>query len=410
MLAERTQVKVAARSHPGMSGKNNEDRYAVSTYRLPDENATPAVLAIVSDGIGGHRAGEVAAEIAVETISQVVTDSNGEQQEPVEVLREAIIQASHQIYEQSEQDSAQRGMGATCACGWIIGDRLYTATVGDSRIYLLRGNTIRQLSTDHTWIQEAIENGAITPDQARGHPNAHVIRRYLGSRQPVIPDLRLRLRAGEEDEQAEANQGLSLQPGDIVLLCSDGLTDLVNETEILAILKQTADPEAAVDELVGLANKRGGHDNITVVALQMPPAEVVAAATQQLPVARPQPERRLGWACLGAGTLLLVAGVLAVGGFYLFFMRPAEPTITATASASPTRVIATAQPGLPLPGTVLPTLRATQPLETDTATPTASPTFANTRTPTITPTVGITPTRTVLSATLTPWPTNTTAP
>ena len=108
-------------------------------------------------------------------------------------------------------------MGATCACAWLVGERLYTATVGDSRVYLLRGERIQRVSTDHTWIQEALERGVLRPEQISGHPNAHIIRRYLGS--PVAPevDLRLRVSGEESDEQALANQGTLLLPGDRVL-------------------------------------------------------------------------------------------------------------------------------------------------------------------------------------------------
>ncbi len=111
--------------------------------------------------------------------------------------------------------------------------------------------------------------GAITPDQARNHPNAHVIRRFLGARDQHSPDLRLRMNSAENNTRAEANQGLALLPGDQILLCSDGLTDLVKADEIHAILHaQTG--QTAIDRLIELANARGGHDNITIVLLQVP--------------------------------------------------------------------------------------------------------------------------------------------
>jgi protein phosphatase len=138
------------------------------------------------------------------------------------------------IYEQSLQDQALLGMSTTCVCAWVIGDRLFAASVGDSRLYLVRNGAITCLTTDHTWVQEAIEAGAITPEQARQHPNAHIIRRHLGSPQPVVPDYRLRFRPDLTDIEAEAIQGMRLLPGDDLLLCSDGLTDLVGDEEILA--------------------------------------------------------------------------------------------------------------------------------------------------------------------------------
>jgi protein phosphatase len=391
-----------------MSGKNNEDRFAVSAFLVNEKSNITSVFAVVSDGIGGNRAGEVAAAIAVETISKIVGESDASN--PQEILEHAIIEASERIFNQAEQDSAQKGMGATCACGWIIGDRLYTASVGDSRIYLLRDGLIHQLTTDHTWIQEAIELGAITPDQKRGHPNAHVIRRYLGSRQPVIPDLRIRLSHEESDKEAESNQGMRLKPHDQIILCSDGLTDLVEEEEILQSAK-TKKMEEAIDELINLANKRGGHDNITIVSLKMPeaalaPAPTPVAAAPSLPALAPKPAKRWGWGCLGLAALLLA--VLGLGGASILFVDipgldlpgidlPALQTIvTALAPAAES----TAAPGTfaPLPGA---------------GSPTSTPTRARltpTRSATATPSPGLSPTATPRRATLTPWPTNTSRP
>jgi serine/threonine protein phosphatase PrpC len=261
---ETFPFKVSARSDEGRSGKNNEDRYAVSAYKVDEREETPSVFAIVADGIGGHQAGEVAAEVAVTLINDAVGESDA--CTPVETLSAAIIRAGEVIRDQAESEQGKRGMGATCVCAWVIGDRLYTASVGDSRVYLVRDQEIRQLSTDHTWVQEAIEHGVLTPDQARTHPNTHVIRRYLGSRSPVVPDIRLRLEADESDADAEENQGAPLKETDRLLLCTDGLTDLVSDREILGAM-QTSSLDNAVQQLIHLANLRGGHDNITIVAL-----------------------------------------------------------------------------------------------------------------------------------------------
>jgi protein phosphatase len=308
--AERSHLHVAARSHPGMSGKNNEDRYAVSALRLSQENPLPVVFAIVCDGIGGHRAGEVAAEMAVETISQQVAASDTAT--PVETLKQAIIHASENILVKAEDDPGQKGMGATCACCWVIDDHLYIASVGDSRIYLLRNRHIQQLTTDHTWVQEAMEAGLLTPEQATSHPNAHVIRRYLGSQKKVMPDIRLRLSPDESDAQAEKNQGLQLLPGDQILICSDGLTDLVNDEEIRDAL-ETEKTEKALKDLIDLANRRGGHDNITMIALRVPTA--IPATELTLPSARPW-KVKLG--CLTAGLVSLLGITLLIGA-YLFW-------------------------------------------------------------------------------------------
>lgn len=264
---EQAHLPVIARTHPGMTGKNNEDRFAVSAF-VQDVKPVPVLLAVLSDGIGGHRAGEIAAELVVNTISHLVASSSGDT--PLETLENAIQETSQLIFAQSQSNNDQIGMGATVSCALIQEDRLYTATVGDSRIYLLRGNRFFQLSTDHTWIQEALESGVLLPDQVKGHPNAHVIRRFLGSAVPPHADFRLRLESTETNEQAIANQGMHLKPKDTLLLCSDGLTDLVSADEIQAVLGYQP-LEQAAQTLIDMANQRGGHDNITLILIQIPP-------------------------------------------------------------------------------------------------------------------------------------------
>lgn len=171
-------LHAAALSHAGMSGKNNEDRSSVASFTLSKDDARPSVFAVVADGIGGHRAGEVAAELAVNTISRGVAESNAK--EPVKILETAIHTASQAIFAQSAGKADEEGMGATCACAWVIENKLYTAYVGDSRIYLLRGKYIQRLTIDHTWVQAAYEMGIITVEQMHDHPNVHVLQRHLG--------------------------------------------------------------------------------------------------------------------------------------------------------------------------------------------------------------------------------------
>ena len=266
--AQRSHLHVAAATDPGMTGKNNEDNYGVSAYTLSATDPTPVVFAIVSDGIGGHQAGEVASEIVVNEFSQRVARSDGSQ--PLEVIKAAFASANKLLLEEADSDPGKHGLGATLACIWVIGRRLYTANAGDSRIYLVRGNTIQQLSVDHTWVQEAIEKGIIDASQSAKHPNAHVIRRYLGSEKSFEPDFRLRMSAGESDERSFANQGLPLQSGDVILLCSDGLTDLVTNEELVTLMQNSKGMRETSQSLVTLANSRGGHDNITVVMLMLP--------------------------------------------------------------------------------------------------------------------------------------------
>jgi len=359
----RAHLNVDAQTHPGMTGKNNEDRYAVASFVLDKRDRTPVLFAVLADGIGGHRAGEVAAELTVNHIMQVVARSDGRHIR--ETIEDAITEASDAIAAHSESNENLKGMGATCATAWIVGDRLHTAYVGDSRIYLIRSGRIQQLTVDHTWVQEAIERGVLTPEMARQHPNVHVIRRYLGSPTPPDPDFRLKLFNDEGDQHAENNQGLRLQPNDILLLCSDGLTDLLWNDEILEVIRSKPNLKEASRALIEMANSRGGHDNITVVLVSVPPNFTLAT--------RPN-VNWLPWIVGLVAAVILVMGVAAVFTFGLL-SRNGNVTPTPTTTLTPTQ----------------------------TATPFSTSTPASTTT--ILPTLSL-----PVVPTYTPWPTNTGTP
>lgn len=336
---QQPHLIVAALSHPGESGKNNEDRARVASFRL-SKDRTPVLLAIVADGIGGHQAGEVAAELAIDTFTNMVGASVDA--EPLPLLRQGIVEASRAIQRASRQAVELEGMGSTIAIAYVVGDRFYSATVGDSRIYYLSWGVLRQVSTDHTWIQEAIEHHIITPQEAKDHPHAHVLHRHLGGLQDPQPDLRLRLSPEEDEARSLANQGLKLNPGDQILLCSDGLTDLVRDDEIHGILHGNPSDEAA-RRLVDLARSRGGHDNITVVILVAPKG------------VRRKPHRRTRMALaglLGAAALIaLVTLGAAVAWWFGFWpwpsVRDSAPTVLpaqATSSPFPMGVVPSVTP------------------------------------------------------------------
>ena len=376
--SERSHIYAAAITHPGMSGKNNEDNYAVSAHVLSETDPTASTFAIVADGVGGHKAGEVASEIAVETISRIISESDAVN--PQEILEYAIAHASDSVHQQSVSGDDQKGMGSTCCCVWIIGNRLYTSSVGDSRIYLVRDGQIRQITVDHTWIQEAIEHGILTKDQAKGHPRAHIIRRYLGSKNPVMPDFRLKLHPDETDEQALANQGMQLLSGDHLLLCSDGLTDLVDDAEIQEMLQKNT-LEAAIQNLVDLANERGGHDNITIITLKVPKQDSQSKTTEvkTTPLKKQESKSRIPWKTVAIiGIVVIVISAIAVGA-YLYFsgsqnnQEISSPTITLVEN---------------------PVLLTTSPTEEIIE----QPTFT------------LEPSQTPVQATYTPWPTSTQEP
>jgi protein phosphatase len=305
--AEKAHLKIAAATDPGMKGKNNEDQFSVSAYQLNHNDRTPSIFAIVADGIGGHRAGEVASSIAVEMISDAVATSNGSQ--PLAIMESAIIQASKAIQAQGSNSENHFGMGTTVVCAWIIGDQLYTSHVGNSRLYLLRNRRLVQLNLDHTWVQEAVDAGALTEEQARSHPHANIIRRYLGAE--VNPEVDFRIRTDRHQQHSEDHQGFHLRPGDRLMLCSDGLNDMVDSQEIAAELAH-ADLDTAAQALVSAANQHGGKDNITLIVLEMPPGSKVKSFWQNLKDTDPQV------AIAYAGLVLMGLAVLAALVMYLY--------------------------------------------------------------------------------------------
>lgn len=259
-------LNVSAISHPGEKREINEDRQVVNSYRRKGKKEK-VLIAIVADGIGGHQAGEVASEITVETILDRLTKENVD--DPIASMRLAITEAGHSVFGAAQQSADFYGMGSTVAIAYIVGDKLFTAHVGDSRIYLLRLGHLRQITKDHTWVQEAIERQIIDEQEAQNHPRAHMLQRAIGSPEPPQPDFHMRLVDGESEAQSAEHQGLKLKAGEKILLCTDGLTDLVQDDEIeTALLEQTANE--AAQSLVSLARARGGHDNITVVILEVP--------------------------------------------------------------------------------------------------------------------------------------------
>ena len=274
--SDQPHLRASAVSNPGRVRDHNEDSYGVTAYRL-EPKGTPALLAVLADGIGGHQAGEVASALTVDAVVNTVESQPGG--DPLEVLASAVREAAHQVRQAANSDKAREGMGSTLAAAWIIGAKLYTVNVGDSRIYFRREGDLHRISVDHTWIQEALDHGIIQPDEVEGHPNAHVLRRHIGGAKAPEPDFRLRLQLDETDEASVANQGLTLKPGDQLLLCSDGLTDLVSGPDIDAALAQKG--PRATEDLLQLALDRGGHDNITIIVLEVP--KPIAPSGDSLP-------------------------------------------------------------------------------------------------------------------------------
>jgi serine/threonine protein phosphatase PrpC len=254
------KLRTAARSDPGRdpSKQINEDAFRVF------EN-TEGLLVVVCDGMGGHVGGRLASNTAVNQI-ELAWRSRSPNAEPRRLLEESIQKAAAEVYSLGGSSAAEERPGSTCVAAWLSRQGLYVAHVGDSRAYRYRSGTLYPLTVDHTVVEAWIAAGQLTREQAKGHPDAHRITRALG----ILPNVDVEHRPVEE-----------LRAQDRLLFCSDGLTDLVSEQELRQWLGSPHDLEVVADNLVGLANQRGGHDNITVVLVEVleatPPADTVTA-------------------------------------------------------------------------------------------------------------------------------------
>ena len=241
------ELTVAARSDVGMIRSGNEDAFFAHATREKG-------LFIVADGMGGHAAGEVASEMAVQIVSrelQEMIDVHGEGARIT--VSESLRIANRAIYDRTIQESDKQGMGTTASVLMLSGARYLIGQVGDSRIYLLRDGALRQLTKDHSYVQEQVDAGFLTPDQARYHPYSNVITRCVGASDAVEPDTY----TGE------------LKVGDVFLVASDGLTGMVDDRRLQQLLLSRASAGRVVDALIAEANYRGGLDNITAIVVQV---------------------------------------------------------------------------------------------------------------------------------------------
>ena len=233
-------LEAAAATDVGQRRRGNEDRYAL---------APSLGLFLVADGMGGHTAGQVASELAAESSVRALEALQGATASLSERLRAAVTAANRTIFQTAQQNPEYAGMGTTIVAILAEGGRAALAHVGDSRAYLVRGGRIRQLTDDHSIVGELLRRNEISETAAKEHPHRHVLTRALGVRDTVEPDL------------AE----LTPQPEDHFVLCSDGLTGHVEDSEIAKAVRDCEDLQECCEALVGLANQRGGEDNITVV-------------------------------------------------------------------------------------------------------------------------------------------------
>lgn len=231
----------------GREREENEDTFLVE----------PEIgLFLVSDGMGGHRGGALASKIVAEDLSVLIETRLGKlKSESTRAIRamfkKAISQQSSHLRMEADSESGYKGMGATLALALLRNCRAYIANIGDSRVYRLRKGHFVQLSRDHSVVSELLEKGKIEPDEAEDHSAQGEITRYMGMEEKAKPFVRT----------------FELKKNDCLLLCTDGLTDMVDEKEIAAYLKEHSDPQKVCNALIETANSAGGHDNITVIVI-----------------------------------------------------------------------------------------------------------------------------------------------
>jgi len=245
MTNGNVQITSAGLTDVGVIRSDNEDNFLM----VPDKG-----LFIVADGMGGHAAGEVASEMAVRIIArelgalQAANDQLAKQR-----MRDAIIQANGAIFERTLTEQDKKGMGTTATAMIVVGTQYLIGQVGDSRAYVMRDGDLRQLTKDHSYVQEQVDAGYLTPEEARTHPYSNVITRCVGANGEVIPDL----------------YSGALHPGDVFLLASDGLTGMIEDHDLFRILQSGKAPDPLVAELIAEANRRGGLDNITAIIVRV---------------------------------------------------------------------------------------------------------------------------------------------
>ena len=214
-------------------------------YRSDEPVGNLPNLYIVADGMGGHKAGDYASHYTAETLIESVTED--EEKNPIKIIRKAIEKANERVLEKSLSDEELAGMGTTVVVATVIGHYLYVANVGDSRLYLIT-DKITQITKDHSLVEEMVRIGEINREQARNHPDKNIITRAVGIKKEVKIDF----------------FDMRLEKGDLILMCSDGLSNMLEDREIEEIIKKGGELSEIVDELVERANQNGGKDNIAV--------------------------------------------------------------------------------------------------------------------------------------------------
>ncbi len=399
MTASSTSLQITStgQTHPGRRRQLNEDAWRIAgPTDAPHLWPQRGRLYALADGMGGHAAGEVASQLAIDTLFTHYYQNDDLPLSPAMRLEQAIKAANLIVHQQSVRNKAQTGMGTTLVAAVIHDDWLIIASVGDSRAYLIRDGKPKQITHDHSWVAEQVQAGILTEEEARVHIYRSVVTRCIG----------------HQDEIEVDTFELLLDPGDTILLCSDGLSGQVADPKIAQVLTAHP-PEQAAQELLDLANQAGGPDNITVIVIKItePQAEPDAPAVVQdvlhkakqtlLAVAAP---RGNGIETNRPAIIGLTLGFLALTIIACAALTWRSPWIQhLLVTSTPTR------PAIATPTVTRPPTYTPSPTTTTTSTPTAAPTLTPTSTRTLTPTATPTPTRTA-TPTATPTPLPTTGP
>jgi protein phosphatase len=299
MARKRLFYEIGNGTDVGNVREHNEDSF---TCMEPDnrrqENSKGRLL-VVCDGMGGAVGGKTASTVAIEAISEVYYRHRGGR--PSDALVAAIREANHRIHRRAQAEPELEGMGTTAVAVAVIVDEAHIAHVGDSRCYLVRDGSIRQLTEDHSMVGKMVRDGLLTPEQARNHPEGHILNRSVG----VGPDV-----------EVDARELFPLKAGDALVLCSDGLSNQVEDSEILQAV-ESMPPQEAAARLISLAKERGGSDNITVQIIRASSKAVkkkdadVDTAIRRAPRLRRKKLRAVF-------VLLLILALLAGGAYFLW--------------------------------------------------------------------------------------------
>ena len=239
-------IKTASRSDVGKKRQLNQD--VVYSSELPVGNLPN--LFIIADGMGGHKAGDYASRYAVDTIEKETLESLEEN--PEIILQKAISKANKDIRELSHQNPDMEGMGTTIVAATIYGKYMKVANVGDSRLYIINGKKIKQITRDHSLVEEMVRIGELDRISARNHPNKNIITRAVGVTASVVADFFY----------------VVLKEGDVILMCSDGLSNMLEDAEIRMIACAQRDIIEKAEALVRAANNNGGKDNISLIIIE----------------------------------------------------------------------------------------------------------------------------------------------